>query len=89
MFGLRSRLLKTAFPKRNWLWSGKKPVTLGAETLIDAQTLKGLIQNKTKSLRLLDASWYMPNNPLKGESEFRKETIPGYNLLIIEPYSLI
>ena len=55
----------------------KQDVKLGPETLITVETLNSLIKSKMKNLRLLDTAWYMPNEPLKGEAEYYKETIPG------------
>jgi hypothetical protein len=78
MLGAKVKLLRLAFPTRNWFWTTwKLNKKLNSDTLLDVETLNSLITNKYKNLKLLDASWYMPTDERKGPTEYKKETIPG------------
>jgi len=78
MLGVKARLFKLALPVRNWFWATRKLAKkLNSDILIEVETLNGLINNKYKNLKLLDAAWYIPTDERKGPTEYKKETIPG------------
>ncbi|EEB08941.1 thiosulfate sulfurtransferase [Schizosaccharomyces japonicus yFS275] len=52
--------------------------------LIDVKALAGLFQKATKPLVLLDATWYMPNDPKNGHDEFLKNRLPGAQFFDID-----
>lgn len=57
---------------------------MSVSTLVKAQWLRQSILQKTKYLRVLDASWHLPNQNRDPKKEFVAQRIPGAKFFDIE-----
>ncbi len=72
------RALRSLLPQaRTFLWaSSRKRSTV--DPMIDVHTLQSMFKSGQRNVRLVDSCWYMPNDPRNAQSDYFKETIPGY-----------
>lgn len=73
--------LKSFLPLRRAMSSSAGPLVLSPSQA------HALIQSKNPSIRLLDATWFMPNSPRNAPGEFASRRLPGAQFLDLDAVS--